>query len=158
VSPLPRGLLLIVAAMAPASAWLELRPPPRGDLPSVSAESPSRARIRQQDLDSIVRHLVVRTPFRAARAPSGAAYDPDHQQARQDAPPVAPKPVLTLSGVVWGSEPLAVVDGFPGVEGSKVVRQGEVVGKVKVKRIERERVYLTGLDTAWILPVRAAWQ
>ena len=43
--------------------------------------------------------------------------------------PPAPKPVLTLVGVVWdkGRDPSALIDGLPGVDGPRPVRRGDVL-------------------------------
>jgi hypothetical protein len=119
-------------------------------------EVPSGRAMTGSKLDSLVRLVVQRTPFRASRRPAPVAFDPN--------PPAAPtvqtgpKPLLTLSGIVWGADPTAVIQGVPGIEGSKVVRRGDVVGGIRVSRIEREHVWLTGLDTAWTLAVRVPWK
>jgi hypothetical protein len=107
-------------------------------------------------LDSLARVVILRTPFRAARKPAPVAFDPNPPAA--PAVPAGPKPLLTLSGIVWGGDPTAVLQGIPGIEGSKVVRRGDVVGGIRVSRIDRERVWLTGLDTAWTLEVRVPWK
>jgi hypothetical protein len=57
-----------------------------------------------------------------------------------------------------GSSPSAVIEGMPGVEGSRVVRVGDVVGGLKVKMVGSKRVVITGLDTTWVLEVREPWK
>jgi len=104
---------------------------------------------------SLVRLMTQRTPFRASRKPAAVAFDPNPPAPQ--APSNTPKPLLSLSGIVWGADPTAVIQGVPGIEGSKVVRSGDVVGGIRVSRIDRERVWLTGLDTAWTLAVRVPW-
>ena len=106
--------------------------------------------------DSIVRTILTRTPFRAARRPAAVAFDP--RLPTQIEVPATPRPVLALSGIVWGEDPTAVIQGLPGIEGSKVVRRGYVIGGMKVSRIERDRVWVTGLDTSWTLTVREPWK
>ena len=65
-----------------------------------------------------------------------------------------------LVGIVWdgGADPAAVIEGLPGIEGSRVVRVGEEYGGVRVRRVERALVVLAGLDTVWTLTVREPWQ
>lgn len=109
-------------------------------------------------LDSLVRFVAGRTPFRASRRPTAVAFDPRRLIDDQGTSTTTPKPVLTLSGIVWGRDPTAVILGLPGIEGSKVVRNGDVVAGIKVNRIERERVWMSGLDTNWTLAVREPWK
>ncbi|MGH7526894.1 MAG: hypothetical protein ACREMX_09340 [Gemmatimonadales bacterium] len=68
-----------------------------------------------------------------------------------------PKPALAVSGIVWGPEPAALVEGVPGVEGSTVLRRGDSAAGFRVVRIEGERVVIRGMDTTWTLMVRNPW-
>jgi hypothetical protein len=63
-----------------------------------------------------------------------------------------------LTGIVWEREPAAVIEGLPGSNGPRVVRARETVGPLRVRRIEREQVLITGLDTMWTLRVREPWK
>jgi hypothetical protein len=120
---------------------------------SASASAPGRT-TNQARIDSLVRVVVTRTPFRAARRPAAMPFDPTVSIKQTVSAAASPRPVLTLSGVVWGIEPAAVVEGLPGVERPRVLRRGEAVGGIKVTRIERDRVGLAGLDTIWTLRVK----
>jgi hypothetical protein len=100
--------------------------------------------------------IVSRDPFRIGRRPLLPAYDPLHL-AEQSAPP-PPKPTLTLVGVVNGSEPSAVIEGLPGVEGARVVRVGDVIAGLQIKKITDGRVLIRGMDTTWVLEVREPWK
>lgn len=100
--------------------------------------------------------VVSRDPFRVGRRPVLPAYDP-LRLAEQLAPP-PPRPALVLVGVMDGSSPSAVIEGMPGVEGSRVVRVGDVVGGLKVKMVRSKRVVITGMDTTWVLEVREPWK
>ena len=97
-----------------------------------------------------------RDPFRIGRRPLLPAYDP-LRLAEQLAPP-PPKPTLILVGVVNGLAPSAVIEGFPGIEGSRVVRVGDVVAGLQVKKITNDRVVIAGMDTTWVLGVREPWK
>ena len=106
--------------------------------------------------DSAAPWLVRHAPFRAARRPAAVNSD----ALRQVEPPTAPaaKPVLVLVGVALGQEPTAVIEGFPGVEGSRVVRAGDVIGGLRVAGIAEQGVRIVGLDTVWVLTVRKTWR
>ncbi len=108
--------------------------------------------------DSLVAAFLGRDPFRVARRPSDVVYDP--VRLAQPAAPPLPKPALALVGIVWdsGRDPTALVEGLPGADGPRPVRQGETVGGLRVKTIKPDRVVITGLDTTWTLTVREPWR
>ncbi|OLD39476.1 MAG: hypothetical protein AUI57_03130 [Candidatus Rokubacteria bacterium 13_1_40CM_2_68_8] len=108
--------------------------------------------------DSLVAVLVARDPFRVTRRPSNVVYDP--LRLAQPATPPPPKPLLALVGIVWdnGRDPTALVEGLPGVDGPRPVRQGETIAGLRVKAIKPDRVVITGLDTTWTLTVREPWK
>lgn len=95
--------------------------------------------------------------FRVDRQPAAVAYDPARGAMPVGVPSV-PKPALALVGLVGGDHPSAVIEGFPAIEGSRVVRTGDVVGGLQVKRIERDRAVVVGMDTTWVLKVREPWK
>jgi hypothetical protein len=100
--------------------------------------------------------VVARDLFRAGRRPVATRYDPIRGvQPVADAPP---KPVLVLVGIVAGQEPTAVIEGFPGVEGARVVRVGDVIAGLRVKHMSPSVVRITGMDTVWTLTVREPWR
>jgi hypothetical protein len=103
--------------------------------------------------DSLVQRFVARDPFRLTRRPADVSYDP-LRLAEQLVPP-APKPVLALSGIVWTSgSGAAVVIGFPGVDGPRVLRVGDQVAGIKVRKVARDSVWLAGMDTTWVLTIK----
>lgn len=108
--------------------------------------------------DSLAHVIAARDAFRIGRRPATVAYD--LVRAGQPSVPQPPKPVLVLTGIVWDSHgnPSAVIDGLPGAGGPRVVRAGDMVGPLRVRRIERERVVIAGLDTVWTLTVREPWR
>jgi hypothetical protein len=117
---------------------------------------PPAASYRPYSADSLARMTVARDLFRSMRRPASLAYDP--QRATVPDVPQAPKPALALVGLIAGAQPSAVIEGFPGIEGSRVVRVGDVVGALRVKRIEGDRVVIVGMDTTWVLTVREPWK
>jgi len=122
---------------------------------ATDSSAPAAGSERRIAAESVVA-IVSRDPFRIGRRPTLPAYDPQ-RLAEQLAPP-APKPTLLLVGVVNGREPSAVIEGFPGIEGSRVMRVGDVVAGLQVKKIMDGRVVIAGMDTTWVLEVREPWK
>lgn len=106
--------------------------------------------------DSLARVIVAADAFRMDRRPLARAYE----VARVGAPaaPVPLRPTLTLVGLVAGDQGTAVIDGLPGIEGSRVMRLGEVVAGFRLARIEGNRAVVIGMDTTWVLTVREPWR
>ena len=145
------GLALAVRLVA--SPLVRVVVPPRvGVAPSAAlAHAPLQP-------DSLVAALVGRDPFRLTRRPAAFLYDP--VRLGQPGAPPSPKPVLAVVGIVWdnGRDPTALVEGLPGGEGARPIRQGETIAGLRVKAIRSDRVEITGLDTTWILTVREPWR
>ncbi len=137
----PAGL--VVARPWPAP---DLPPPPSAP---VVASTPAGA------IDSLDHWIVARDPFRVTRSAASVAFDPDPAPAAVE--PAPPKPTLAVTGIVWGPEPSAVVEGLPGQEGSRLVRVGERIGALRIRRIAPRQVTITGMDTTWVLEVRTPW-
>ncbi|HEX5387135.1 MAG TPA: hypothetical protein VFW66_10570 [Gemmatimonadales bacterium] len=158
------AILAFACVAALATGGLELRPSLSGTLP-IPAQPAPRPALRFDSepappLDSLLRAAAAKAPFRASRTPASVPYDPARasQPAAPAAPPM-PKPALTLSGLVWGGRtPAAVIEGIPGTDGSRVLRAGETVNGIRVRRIRRDGVVLSGLDTTWTLTVRVPWK
>lgn len=142
------ALATVIAAVRPLGG--DTRETPAADQPPASpTDGPYAA-------DSLVRAIVTRDVFRAARRPATVAYDPTRGVVPEA--PAPPKPALTLVGLVAGEPPSAVIEGFAGVEGSRVVRPGDVVAGLRVTSIKRDAVTIVGLDTTWVLRVREPWK
>lgn len=106
--------------------------------------------------DSLDEKVIARDPFRSVRRPAEVAFDPNPIPPPPAEPP-PPKPTLLVSGILWGRDPSAVLEGLPGVEGARLVRAGEVVAGFRVRRITAHEVTVTGMDTTWVLQVRKPW-
>jgi hypothetical protein len=130
----------------------------RVNLPAASAfPAPTRAgEIAPKIGSDSVAAIVSRDPFRIGHWPALPAYDP-LRLAEQLAPP-PPRPALVLAGLMDGVEAAAVIEGFPGVEGARVVREGDVIGLLTVRKVGSGRVVITGMDTTWVLQVREPWK
>lgn len=155
---LARACLVLLAL---GGAWVTglaiTRPVVRVELPVPhSLVRPAASRLAGLPLDhEVIQRAIGRPAFRADRRAPSTRYDPDRTSMPETpaAPPV-PKPALAISGIVWGDEPTAVVEGVPGIEGSIVLRPGDSAAGLRVVRIERDRVVIRGMDTTWLLSVR----
>jgi len=148
------GLVLGLLAVARLLAW----PLARVSLSPSAVAEVGRAvpeAMRRVSAES-VSAIVSRDPFRVERRPMRPAYDP-LRLAEQLAPP-PPRPALILAGVIDGAEPSAVIEGLPGIEGSRVMRVGDVVSGLQVRQIGNGRVTIVGMDTTWVLEVREPWK
>jgi len=100
-------------------------------------------------------------PFRMGRKPTSPRYLPfsadDERDMDASAPPT-PRPEWTLTGVLWGPQPLAVFDGIPGELGSGVLAEGDTVGPIRVERIAADTVFLRGTGASWTFTLEVPWK
>jgi hypothetical protein len=92
-------------------------------------------------------------PFRLDRRPASVAYRPDLEDMAP--PPKPPKPRPVLDGIVGGA---ALLDGIPGQSGTAILHAGDTIGGLRIRRVGRDTVVVTGADTTWRLTLRQAWQ
>lgn len=112
--------------------------------------------LRPYAAESLARVAVRRDLFRIDRRPAEAAYDP--LRGTSPIPAGPPKPQLTLTGVLWGQQPEAVIEGLPTTDGPRVVQSGDRVGGLLVRRIGYGAVTIVGMDTVWTLTVKEPWK
>jgi hypothetical protein len=155
------GLVLLALGGAWVTGLAITRPIVGVELPGPSSLVRAAAnRVAGLPLDhGVVQRAVGRPAFRADRRAPAMRYDPERASKPETpaAPPV-PKPTLFISGIVWGDEPAAVVEGVPGREGPVVLRPGESAAGLSVVRIQGDRVVIRGMDTTWQLTVREPWK
>ncbi len=152
-------VLLVVAGVGMTALALTrptVRPPwPAPRAPGVEAV-PNQVDVAPPE--EAVARVITRPVFRADRRPPLVGYDPEQGLVPESAiVPPAPKPQLAVSGIVWGDQPAAVVEGVPGQDGSVVLRRGETVAGLRVSDIVGDRVVIRGMDTTWRLTVRMPW-
>jgi hypothetical protein len=140
-----------LAARYALSAPIALPPAARAGPLSDAEQSPNE----RSRPDSLARAITARDPFRLGRAPSVVPFDPEPPTTGYAPPPRAPRPPLALAGILLGEEPLALIDGLPGVEGSRVMRLGERVGDFVLRAVASDHVVIAGPDTTWTLRVRS---
>ena len=153
-----RGTLSVAALGAVLTGLLAFRRDGDLHLPKVGASAPVPVEdtvpsaSRRSGLDAIVAHDV----FRRNRVAPAKAYDGVQIEAARSAPPPAPtpRPVLILSGILWGAQPEALVDGIPGSDGSRLMHRGDSLGGIRLRSLTRDHVVLAGMDTTWTLFIR----
>lgn len=96
-----------------------------------------------------------RNPFRLDRRSSAVPYSADPPATLTEVAAVRAIPLLM--GIV-GPPYQAILGGIPGRDGSIVVRQGDTLATLRVRRLSRDTLVLAAPDTVWILTVRRAWQ
>jgi hypothetical protein len=141
------GLAALGAAVfAPVATSLPAAPPRE-------AAHAAKLTVVRPNLDSVARVVTERDLFRPSRRPAPISAVPSPASPV----PVVPRPTLTLVGLVAGAQPSAVIEGFPGTQGPRVVRPGDVIGPLTIRRISAAAVEITGMDTTWVLTVRKLW-
>lgn len=141
-----------------AAGWSALSPSALA--PRVLAATPPHTEMQPTatpyPADSLAGAIAVSDPFSPLRRAPALPYDP----ARGDAPPdpKPAKPTLVLRGLVWGRYPAAVLEGFPGIDGPRVLHAGDTLSGLTLRHLDSVRVIISGLDTAWTLRVRNPWQ
>lgn len=95
-------------------------------------------------------------PFRRNRQLPARRFDAVAMAAQTIAneAPRAPRPQLILRGIVFGATPIALIEGLPGLEGARGLRQGERLGDLLIRSVDRKEVRVTSGDTAWTLVIR----
>jgi hypothetical protein len=144
------GLLLVVRLAAGPLVRVNL-PPALNEVPLARA-----GEVAKKIAAESVAAIAAGDPFRIGHRPVLPAYDP-LRLAEQLAPP-PPRPALVLVGLMEGFDPSAIIEGLPGVEGARVVRVGDVIGRLAIKKVASGRVVITGMDTTWVLQVREPWK
>lgn len=76
--------------------------------------------------------LLARNLFRSARQPPGVPYDPSRTEPVQRPQPFS----LVLVGLLHGAHPAALIQGFPGVEGARVLGLSEEFGGYRLVRLD----------------------
>jgi len=106
--------------------------------------------------------LVGRDPFREDRKPTSPRYrsfdadlEPGEGEARE---PSVPRPEWTLTGVLWGPQPLVLFDGVDRELSSGVLAQGDTVGPFVVERIAPDTVYIRGPGASWAFTIETPWK
>ena len=93
--------------------------------------------------------VVARNLFRLDRQPAPRRYPIEPEGVEPEPPSL--RPPFRLTGLAMGHLTSAVIEGFPGVTGGRVVRAGEEVAGFRIRAIRRDAVIITAADTVWVL-------
>lgn len=131
---------------------------PRGrdSLPASPVMSRLESRAVVLSPDSLA-PLVNHDPFRLNRSPAAVPYNSLDTVANVALPPPV-RPQFILTGILWGAQPTAVMEGIPGTDGPRLVRPGDVMNGFRVVRITRDGLTIRGADTTWNLAIREPWR
>lgn len=154
------GLRVLLILLALPALTLPRRIGGRADLEQTRGtggpirSEPPPAAVARPDLGAIGR----RNLFRASRSATLTRYsEAPARPAPSQVPQRPPKPVIAVTGIVGGPVWAAVLEGLPGLEGSRVLTAGDSAAGIRVLRITRFMVTLRGFDTVWNLGVRQPW-
>jgi len=155
----PAGLWF-AAALALVVGYLGMRSAATiapSDASSAAGSIPKVLDLRQ--FGESLRVVADRDPFRVERRPFRRAYDPvEAQNPVPFAELVQPaRPALFVSGIAWGQSPSALLEGVPGADGPRLIRSGDTLGGLNVRRITAAQVTIGGYDTVWNLSLRQPW-
>lgn len=146
------AIAVAMAAMGTLT-WNRGVPLPRSQVrpPITLGEPPSPV-----DLAALKRaadNVVQRDPFRLARKPAALAFGTDPASS-VPMPSRPERPRLRLAGIIGGPPWEAILEGAPGRPAGVLVRRGDVVGELRIRRITRDTVVVQGADTTWRLTLR----
>jgi hypothetical protein len=150
-----RGLLVAATGLATLAVvgWCASAPRIAAE-PRASIGAIADLRVASpESIDAAARAIRETDPFRLDRRPASVAYRPDLEGVAP--PPKPPKPQLVLEGLVGRA---ALIDGAPGHPATAIVHVGDTLGGLRIRRIDRDTVIVSGSDTTWRLTLRHAWQ
>lgn len=155
-------IVCVLLALAGIGAAIQ-GPRPRVASPSVTTPPPPVAPADATDLTWRAVTVMGLDPFSETRKAPSRRYeplDPRTLAALTPQPPVPPppRPEWHLTGVVSGSEPMAVFEGIDGDERARVLTVGDSVGPVRVERIAPDTVFLRQGSTAWPFIIELPWK
>lgn len=151
-----RRIPLVAASVAALpAAWLAVQPVVIPERDRVEQESSGSVVPVRPISDSLTEAVVRNNVFRRQRSPAPVRFSVAPAEPEEATDP--PKPAPLLTGIVWGDRPAAILEGLPGWEEGRLLRAGEIADGIHVRRIERDRVILSGYDTTWTLRVRKPW-
>jgi hypothetical protein len=152
-------VLASTATLAVGLEWTRALPLPPAE---PSSAQPAALELRFFDteaLDSARRDVINGDPFRLARHPANVAFgvEPVTPAVAVVPPPRPAKPQLRLRGII-GPPWEAILDGVPDRGSGVVVRHGDIVAALQIRRITRDSVVVADADTVWVLTMERPWR
>jgi hypothetical protein len=150
-----RGLLVtaVILATLAGIGWYASAPAHESRATTAMSAITDLAVPPAESIDAAARVVAETDPFRLDRRPASVAYRPDLEGVAPSPKPAKPQPVL--AGLVGD---VALLDGVPGHAATAIVHAGDTIGGLRIRRIGRDTVIISGADTTWRLTLRHAWQ
>ncbi len=135
--------------------------PPAAGAVAAARRPPPAAPPSPAAITSAAALLAAYDPFRLTHQPALVAYGAPEPPPRAWAPPLvgmpgggmpSTRPRLTVQGFVGGrTDWAAVLGGVPGRDGGVLVRAGDTLAGLRVRRITRDTLVVAAPDTSWHL-------
>lgn len=111
--------------------------------------TPTASMFDQDSVSKATERTVQHDPFRLERRPASVAFSTT--PAGVPAAPVtaAPLPRIGLNGTIGGPSWQAILSGIPGHDGTVVMRAGDTLGGVLVRRVTRDSAVVRVKDSTW---------
>ncbi|HEY2805461.1 MAG TPA: hypothetical protein VGI92_06330 [Gemmatimonadales bacterium] len=148
-------------SLATALRFAVAAPRPRSEIAAAARPSAVASSSGQQMNalpDSLAHIISNRDLFRASRTPAAVRFDPVNADRPNPSQPNPARPAFVLSGILFGEQPAALLDGVPGFESTRVLHVGEKFGAYQVRAITSDRVVISAPDTTWTLRLKAKAQ
>ena len=149
-----------IAGVGSAAAIVGARmamPTSAAPVPVIWSAPSSATVVVPESLDTFARAVVQADLFRLDRAPAPVPYQVAAGQGSPTPPPAPAKPPLAVAGLIGGPPWVAILEGIPGQAGSILAHAGDVFGPLRVRKIDRNGVVITGMDTTWNLTLKHPW-
>lgn len=88
-------------------------------------------------------------PFRLERRPASVAFSTTPLGPVLPQAPVGPTIHIALQGTIGGPPWQAILSGIPGHDGTTVVRSGDTLGGIAIRRVSRDSVVVRVKDSTW---------
>jgi len=148
LAPLALGVLF--------SRWASSTPSSGSRDDVENAPDPRERRAWPASVDTVASHVVKRAPFRADRR---AVVTPFRVREAAAAPVASPsRPNLVIKGILWGPDPLVLLDGLPDGLPQRLLRVGDTLGGLRVHKISPTSAVIKGMDTTWVLVLQRPGQ
>lgn len=144
---------IFVAALLAAG----LRPPGEAEIKQSRVAAMSSGAIAILAADSVAAasdYLSANDPFRVSHQPSSVPFGAATPVLAQG----LSRPTLALRGIVGSSGGWsAVLTGIPGHDGTVLLRAGDTIAGLRVRRVAAGSAVIQGRDTLWTLSLEVPW-
>lgn len=152
-----RIVLVSIAAAGVVAALAAPRERMAPPVPPLAAQTtaPGAAEVRPEATGLLERV----NPFRSDLSHPLLRYDPGRPPPPPPPPPLPSptRPAWTLSGVLSGPNPVAILNGLSEADSTRLVQLGDTVEGRVVSRIAPDTIVLTERDSTWTFVLGGPW-